>query len=85
LFWSLTVTVYVFAPKAVDELPEPEGVQLYVYVPVPPPALSDAVPSVYPKQLTLVWLVTASPTCVGWVMETVEDAVQELASVTVTV
>ena len=39
-------------PVAVDDVP-PEGLQLYVYVGVPPLATTLALPSLPPKQLTL--------------------------------
>ena len=85
-FASVTVTVYVpFAsPVAVAPVP-PDGAQLYVYPPAPPPAVTVAEPFVPPKQETFVVAVIFAVTCVGCEIVVVAVCVHPPASVTSTV
>ena len=81
---SVTSTVYVPAPSPVivaDVLPP--GVQVYVNAPVPPLAITEAVPSVAPQAA----LVAATETLIlgGSVIVMEDEIVQPAASVTVTV
>jgi hypothetical protein len=62
----------------------PPGVQLYPYAGVPPEAVTLAVP-VLPEQAVWVDEVIADKAEAGCVMVAIAVAVQELASVTVTV
>jgi hypothetical protein len=85
-FASVTVTVYVpFAnPEAVVPVP-PDGFQLYVNPPTPPPGVTVAEPLLPPKQETLVVAEIVAVTCVGCVMVAVVVTEHPFASVTVTV
>jgi len=82
---SVIVQVYVFAlsPLAEEPVP-PDGAHAYVYGPVPPEAVTEAVPFAPPLQETFVCACVALST-VGCVIVTTAVPLQELASVTVTV
>jgi len=85
-FASVTVTVYVPADKlfAVALVP-PEGAHEYVYEPVPPPAVTVALPVVPPLHNGLVLEVIDAVNRAGSVKVVFADATQPLLSVTVAV
>jgi hypothetical protein len=85
-FASVTVTVYVplANPDTVAPVP-PDGAQVYVYPPTPPPGVTVAEPLLPPKQETFVVAEIVAVTCVGCVIVAVVVTEHPFASVTVTV
>jgi len=85
-FASVTVTVYEPEPRplAVSPVP-PEGAQLYVYEPVPPVAVTTAIPSVLELHNGLLLAVIVAFNTAGSVNVTFAVVVHPFASVTVTV
>jgi hypothetical protein len=85
-FASVTIQLYVPAIKAEAVIPvPPNGVQLYVYAPVPPEADIVAAPLFPALQETFVCDTALTTIAVGCVIINVLDAEHRFASVTVQV
>ena len=84
-FTSVTVTVQLPADNPVILAVVAELLHAKVYGEVPPVPLAAAVPSAVPLQLTFVFATVDAANTAGSVMVTLEVAVHELASDTVTV